>query len=161
MNPLVKSGVPSFRDVKLNDFIYKNIDIALSLKDGEYQKNIFSDELFVIPQSSLLKSHQEAIYEAHRMYYDIHYCIKGTEKIEFLSISDVAEPYEMDVKSDYYLYKANKPSKEVKLSQNQFTIFSFEDVHKVGMKTENDSSSVVKIVIKIVKDLFDKEFIHE
>lgn len=156
MNPLVKSGIPLFRDKKLNNFIKNNIDIALSLRDGEYQKNIYSDELFVISQNTLLKTSQECIYEAHKEYYDIHYCVKGAEKIELLSISDVAEPYEMDVKSDYYLYKANKLSKEINLSQNQFVVFSFEDVHKVGIKSDSNLNSILKVVIKIKKDLFEE-----
>lgn len=161
MNSLVKSGVPLFRDVNLNEFIKNNIDIAMSLKDGEYQKNIFSDELFVIPQNSLLKSPQESIYESHKQYYDIHYCIKGMEKLELLSIDDIGDFYEMNAENDYYLYKTNKVPTETVLSQNQFTIFPFSDVHKVGIKTDNNLNSVVKIVIKIKKELFDKEFINE
>lgn len=158
MDQLVKNGVPLFKSQHLNDFIKRNIGIALSLEAGEYQKNILNDEFFIIPQNTLLKTSQECIYESHKKFYDIHCCIKGVEQVELLSIADVGNPCEINIESDYCLYRTNKSAREIILSQNQFVIFSFADVHKVGINVSGNLISVVKIVIKIKKDLFEKEF---
>jgi YhcH/YjgK/YiaL family protein len=158
MDQLVKNGTPVFKSQHLNDFIKQNIGIALSLEVGEYQKNNLSDEFFIIPQNTLLKTSQECIYESHKKFYDIHCCIKGMEQIELLSIADVGDPCEINIESDYCLYRTNKPARKISLSQNQFVIFSFADVHKVGISANGNLNSIVKIVIKIKKDLFEKEF---
>ena len=157
----IENHYPLFRDQKINNLIQDNINIALSLKEGEHQKNVYSDDLFVIPQNTLLKSSQNCIYELHKEYIDIHYMIKGKETINLLKLNDVKKPFEMNIQSDYYLYKSKVSPRKLVLSSSQLVIFTFDNVHKVGIQSLENVKSVIKIVIKIKKNLFDKDFINE
>lgn len=152
---------PLFKSDDLNKFIDENINIALSLESGEYQKNIFNEDLFVIPQNVLLKSFEDTVYESHKKFYDIHYIIEGSEKMALLNINEINKPFEENLENDYFLYKSDLTFEELILCNNQFVVFDFSNVHKVGIKNDINIDNVKKIVIKIKKDFFEKEFIHE
>jgi len=157
----IKQGIPLFKNKEINNFISQNIDLSLTLNKSEFKKNIFSDDLFIIAQNTLLKDSNECIYESHKEYLDIHHIIENTEKMEVLTLKDIEEPYELNIEYDYYLYKTNIDIEEIIITKNQFIIFSFDDVHKVAIKSMDSSDNIIKIVIKIKKSLFEKEFINE
>lgn len=157
----IRNIKPLFKSDDLNKFINENINIALSLKSGEYQKNIFNEDLFVIPQNVLLKSFEDTNYESHKFFYDIHYILEGCERMAHINIDEINKPFEENLQNDYFLYKSALNFEELVLCKNQFVVFDFSNVHKVGIKNDVNINNVRKIVIKIKKEFFEKEFINE
>lgn len=154
-----------FSDICTNNkillFLEKSIEVARKLDIGCYEKLILNDTIFSIPQNTLLKSSLECIFESHKEYIDIHIIINGVENIELLDIKEVSTPYEENIENDYFLYKSDEDTKKVILDQDRIGIFLFEDIHKVGIKSSYVENNVVKVVLKIKKNVFEKEFIYE
>lgn len=152
---------PRFKSKKINDFINECILKSLSIENQNYEKSIFDDNLFIISQNINLKDSKDGIYESHKEYFDIHYIVDGEEKIEFISLSNDLIAYESNKENDYYLYKTDKMSHDIVLKKGNSVIFSFNEIHKVGILTSSSTKSVNKIVIKIKESLFNEEFIYE
>lgn len=151
---------PLFKSNEINDFLNYNINDCLSLKSGELKKVLFNDELFLILQNTELKDSKECIFESHKEYFDIHYIIEGKEKMKLIELNNLETPYESNILNDYYLYRTNKLGDEVILNKNEFIIFPFDTVHKVGIISDDLDNTIIKIVIKIKKSLFDKELVN-
>mgnify|MGYP000090625510 CR=1 FL=1 len=154
------NGIVVFKKMEINELVQNSIKIAKNLKVGEYKKIIFDNDIFIIAQNTMLKDKSDCIYESHKKYIDIHYSIEGTEDIEVININDIGKPYESNFENDYYLYSSNYVEKKITLDSNELIIFSFDDVHKVGINQGNNNS-IIKIVIKITKEIFEKEFTRE
>lgn len=162
MELCIKEGKPLFRNNVINEFINKNIEISKTLNIGEFQKNYFNEDLFIISQNVELKNSNYLVYESHEKYYDIHYIVNNIEIINVIEKENLkVQAFESNEEYDYSLYKTDLFDKEIELESNKFIICKFNDIHKVGINFKNEKQSVKKIVIKIKKDFFEKEFIHE
>jgi YhcH/YjgK/YiaL family protein len=93
------------------------------------------------------KNHEDAKYEGHEKYTDIHYVVSGTEYIgvQDMSVSKVTTPY--NAERDIFFCE---PSKGVHLlgKPGIFFIFFPNNIHSPGMKVENNIP-VKKAVIKV------------
>jgi len=162
MESCIKEGKPLFQNNAINEFIDKNIQISKTLEIGDFRKNYFNEDLFIISQNVELKDSNDLVYESHEKYYDIHYIVDNTEIINVIEKENLkVQAFESNEKYDYFLYKTDLFDKEIKLESNKFIICKFNDIHKVGIKFEDKKESVNKIVIKIKKEFFEKEFINE
>jgi len=117
----------------------KGIEVGTHEIDGK--------DVYVIVSQYNSKNHEDAKFESHRKYNDIHYVVSGTEYIgvQDLSASKVMTPYN-EVRDIAFYH----PEKSVQLlgAPGNF-IFCFpNNVHSPGMKVV-DSVPVKKVVIKV------------
>ena len=154
------NGFPIFKNTEINKLVQDSLIIAKDLKAGEYKKIILDSNIFIIAQNTILKEKCDCFYESHKKYIDIHYSIEGSEGIDVININNMGKPYERNVEHDYYLYNSYNSEKEFTLNSNELIVFSFEDAHKVGIKKKGHNS-IIKIVIKITKEIFEKEFMYD
>lgn len=111
------------------------------LKEGVFE--IEGTDFFTI-YSDIADAKNEAKFESHKKYLDIHYVIKGTELFGFKNIdhSCVISTYssERDV-----MFFENKEFDTITLSENMFVVFFPSDVHAPVI----ESKGLKKIVFKI------------
>lgn len=162
MANIISNNHKLFKDETINIFLKKSITIARDLDIGSYEKLVLNDDIFSIPQNTILKDSKDSIYEVHKKYIDIHIVIEGKETIELLDLTNLdIQPYESNHENDYFLYSSAAMGERVILDRTKIAVFGFNDIHKVGIKSTNNDISVKKVVLKISKSLFEKEFIYE
>lgn len=123
----------------LND---KKLD---TLKPGRYQ--IAGDTVFAIISDAPTKALDETTWESHRNYIDLHYVIKGEEKIGVAPVSSgvVTKPY--DQTKDIANYNADGTYYEA--APDEFFLFFPTDAHRPGIKSgtvDRDEKLVIKIM---------------
>lgn len=162
MTEIISSNFSLFKSNKINTFLLESITVAKNLDLGKYKKLVYDEDIFSIAQYNILKKSEECFFESHKEYIDIHIIVKGQEEIEIIDIIDINNCYENSIENDYYLYikKIGIVPKKVQLNNKTMAILFFEDVHKTGISIGTKESSVLKVVIKIKKNKFYKEFIH-
>ncbi|RDH81540.1 MAG: hypothetical protein DIZ80_15800 [endosymbiont of Galathealinum brachiosum] len=148
-----------FDDNNIIDFIDRCKIKATTLELGEAEKIILNEDVFCIAMHATLKP--ESVFESHKKYIDVHIVLDGCEKIELLKFDNSLECFESDIDNDYYLYNSDKKVKNIILEPGKAGVFMFEDVHKTGVKAGCDCSNVVKLVVKIKLNLFEKVFHYE
>ena len=96
------------------------------------------------------KAVNENGYEAHRIFIDIQYLLKGAEKNCCLPIAKLKEtkPYKDDI--DTAFYKADIPAQEFVLGEGYFAVYYPQDGHMPCLCL-NKPENVKKIVIKIAQ----------
>ena len=88
----------------------------------------------------------DGIFEAHKVYVDIHYAISGEEKILHAeSYQQETKPYQAD--GDYSLGTVNTP-KEIEM-RGELCVFLPDEPHKAGV-TLSEMVKVKKVVFKII-----------
>lgn len=162
MKIIVSSNHKLFKDSVMNDFLKESMMVARSLDTRSYDKLMLNEDFFSIPQNTLLKDSKDCIYESHKKYIDIHIVVEGKEAVELIDLAKSSVvPYEANYENDYFLYHSDTVEKRIILDEIQIAVFDFDDVHKVGIKSTNDEVSVRKVVLKVTKSLFEREFINE
>jgi len=162
MANIILSNQIFFKDNTINDFLKKSLLIARGLDIGCYDKLVFNQDIFSIPQNTILKDSKDCIYESHKEYIDIHIVIEGKETVELIDLDKLAvEPYEVNYENDYFLYSSDEMAEKIVLDQMSIVVFGFNDVHKVCIKSTDSDISVKKVVLKVRKCTFEKEFINE
>ncbi len=144
--------VDCLKNAELYQALGPRISIALDylagtdfaqLEAGEYP--IEGRDVFAIINDYLLKPEEEAKLEAHRLYIDIQYLVKGSETIGYVPLKGQQPISEYDKAGDYLFYAGD--SSLIKLSEGMFAIFYPEDLHMPGI---GDSAEAVrKVVVKI------------
>jgi biofilm protein TabA len=92
------------------------------------------------------KKEEEALWEAHRKYLDLHLMVSGRETIFVQNISRAtsSKPYDSD--NDYELFQAS--GTPLVLEPDSFVILHPQDVHKTSVNTSG-SGRVKKAVFKL------------
>jgi biofilm protein TabA len=114
--------------------------------DGEYP--IQGKELYAIISRVETKPRPECVYESHQNYIDVHYCIEGSELIEWTPTPELNSKTEYNAESDYTLYEAPKRGTIIKMTPGIFSIFFPDDAHMPKITTEIHNYTR-KVVIKI------------
>jgi biofilm protein TabA len=111
---------------------------------GKYP--IDGDNVYAIITEGAPKQLDTAGWEGHRKYADLHYVIKGKEKIGVVTVDvlKVTKPY--DETKDVENYYTN--GKFYTATPNNFFIFLPGDIHQANMSA-GGNSPVKKLVIKI------------
>lgn len=120
------------------DFIAKN-DL-LSLPQG---KAIISDNVFYNRQQYVGKPEVDDLYESHINYIDIQIVLDGIERHYYSKAQPIIG--ELNQK-DCYFTSAKKDC-SLGLSKNTFVIFFAGELHKPGLKVNEEN--VEKIVFKV------------
>jgi biofilm protein TabA len=120
-----------------------------SLTVGRHQ--IDGDNVFVIVTEAPAKTMENAKWESHRNYSDIHYVIKGKEQIGVTQVAKVKLTEAYDPAKDIMFYSGE--GKFYVTNPGTFFIFPPKYAHRPSVKVEGDDSTVKKIVIKVKTDL--------
>ena len=87
---------------------------------------------------------EEAFFEAHRLYLDIHLMLSGSERVE---IASPAALEQFDHQGDFYAYRGEGRHSLV-LSPGDFLVVFPDDAHKIKMRVDG-RKTVTKAVFKI------------
>lgn len=146
-----------YDDISNAEFYYKlgqNIKIGLQFLMDEDNLDrlplgrveIDGDRVFALVQEYESKDFEADMWEAHKKYLDIHYIVRGSEKIKIAQIENCHHRTAYDDKEDYWLFTAE--GHEIVISEGQFIILAPEDVHQPGIMTGIKTQKIRKIVIK-------------
>lgn len=143
----------------IRSFIQECMTLAGTVQKNSYTKSIYDENIFAIIQNVDLKDSSEGIFESHKKYIDVHIIVEGAETIELMKSSADFLHYDSDESKDYYLYKSGSKHTDTRiLSKNMLAVFMFDDLHKTGIHTNKVNKNVVKVVLKVEKNVFCREF---
>lgn len=133
---------------KIFEWIRRNPDP----EDGEYP--IDGKQLFVRAVTVTTTSERSGVFEAHREYADVHYCISGGEVIGHMPKISLKPKGEYDPEHDVKLfYKPPEDQyKRVTMTPGRFEFFIPGEVH-MPLIFDNEHAMVRKLVFKIQKKL--------
>lgn len=118
---------------------------APTKQDGEYE--IQGRDMYAVISTVDTLPREQAVFEAHKQYIDVHYCISENEIIEWAPMQTLNNPFEENHEKDYALFNTPENASEITMIPGIFVIFFPEDAHMPKIKAT--SSSVKKVVIKI------------
>lgn len=144
--------IDSIKNTKLYFGLGKGIEEAFTWFGKKGQKitigkhKIRSNEIFAIVSTYKTKTKKQGSWEAHKKYIDIHFIVKGAEKIGYANINQlkIISPYNKT--RDYTFFAGN--GNFFTLNKNSFGIFYPGDAHMPGI-TLGNIKNVIKVVIKV------------
>ena len=120
------------------DFIAKNDLLALAQGKVTISENVFYNR-----QQYVGKPELDDLYESHIDYIDIQIVLEGVERHYYSKTQPIIS--ELNQK-DCYFTSAEKDS-SIQLSKNTFVIFFAGELHKPGLKVNEEK--IEKIVFKV------------
>lgn len=134
--------------------IHPNLDLALEhitpeffSSLGEDRVELRGDEVYCTRFTYETVAGEDAFFEAHRLYLDIHLMLSGSERVELASPSALTQ---FDQKGDFYAYQG-EGRYSVVLAPGDFLVVFPDDAHKIKMRVdgpETVSKAVFKVKIK-------------
>jgi biofilm protein TabA len=125
-------------------------DKAPRLSDGEYA--IEGQDMYANLHTADTLPRTKGVYEAHKQYIDLHYCLEGGEVIEWSPIKILTARTKYDAEKDYTLYNLPKKATKIYMTSQAFAIFLPGEGHMPKI-SDGRNPNVRKVVIKIHKDL--------
>ena len=130
--------------------LYRALNLLSELEEGclpEKGGVLIPEELFYNPVSFYSKPEDECKFEAHRVYCDLHYIIKGCERISTADVStlNTDTPYSEDRDIAFFTGESDG---SYNLKLGQFMVCFPNDAHKVAMMV-SEPEKIEKIVFKI------------
>ena len=112
--------------------------------------------IYVMVQTGITKAHDEANFEAHREFIDIHVPIEGVESIGYTPLDDRLSPgggrpeYDPSIGDDVTFARFKSPDEMsiVRLVEGMYAIFEPDDVHMPRLQTDGPSH-LRKLVVKV------------
>ncbi len=89
---------------------------------------------------------EEAYFEAHKNYLDIHIMVDGSERVEIAPPEDLSR-FETNEVNDFYAYRGEGRYR-LTLSPGDFLVVFPGDAHKIKMRT-GAPATVTKVVFKV------------
>jgi len=124
------------------DFLLnRNLD---EIEDGKV--DLLGERVFAII-SSIDGQEKSSNFEVHNEYIDIHYVIKGVDRMGYKLRTDCSHPRgEFDLKNDYLLYD-DEVNNIINLKKDSFAICFPKDAHAPVFKVRNLKKVVLKIKV--------------
>jgi len=113
--------------------------------DGKYALD--GDRLTADVKHCRTRTPEEAVWETHRRYIDVHYMIEGEERIGCLPFRDdlpIKKPY--DPVSDGTVYDVQGESR--RMAAGDFAVCLPDDVHAADLAAGTATAVVRKVVLK-------------
>ena len=116
-----------------------------TIEPGKY--NVEGDEIFAIVSEYNTKVPDNALPEAHELYTDIQYMVKGEENMGYVLLEDqeTLKPY--DAEKDVVFYQAQ--TSNILVKEGMFAVFFPTDIHAPGRMVDS-SKPVKKVVVKVL-----------
>ena len=116
----------------------------LSMEDGKHI--IDGEKIYANVQSGMTKEPNSTPWEAHRVYTDIQYIIKGAEIMGWANLENFKPDCEYDTEKDVVF--GNAKGSYITVAENYFVIFTPEDAHKPMLKIVEEKP-VKKVIVKV------------
>lgn len=116
----------------------------LAMEDGKHV--IDGDKIYANVQSGMTKEPSTTPWEAHKIYTDIQYIIKGAEIMGWANLENFKADSEYDEEKDVIF--GNAKGSYVTVPENYFVIFTPEDAHKPMLKIIEEKP-VKKVIVKV------------
>ncbi len=123
---------------------------ARELPDGEHE--IIGRDMYANIHTAPTTPESEGVFEIHKEYIDIHYCLTGGELICHSPTDILKEKTVFDTEKDYQLFFPSEKSEAVTMQPNSFAIFFPRELH-MPMITDGTNKIVHKVVVKIKASL--------
>lgn len=110
-------------------------------------------DIYALVQKTSCCSREQAIFESHKEYIDLHYCIEGEETIEWAPAGSLRTKRDYDTQTDTALYGIERRGKTLALASGDYAIFFPGEAHMpklCGLKTTDIRKVVVKINAKLL-----------
>ncbi len=117
-----------------------------NLKDGRY--DLDGDRLFASVQTYESKDLSEGMIEAHELYCDLQYIVKGEEYIYYSSLEELDLIEDRRPGADIVFYNGKGVKSRTHLTEGMFGFYFPTDGHMPGIAV-NETMSMKKIVFKI------------
>ena len=131
--------------------IHPNLDLALEhitpeflSSLGEERVELKGEEVYCTKFTYETVPEEEAFFEAHRLYLDIHLMLSGSERVELAPPAGLTQ---FDHQDDFYAYHG-EGRHSVILSPGSFLVVFPDDAHKIKMQVDGPST-VSKAVFKV------------
>lgn len=144
-HPLLQKGVAYLTSRDFSELI-----------PGKYEIN--GDDMFALVQSPLTGPKQERKAEHHRKYIDIQFLVSGVEIIGSGTVTGREIPLEDRLQDlDYAFHTVmDGEETELRMSAGMFAIFFPGDMHRPCCQTEEGPQKILKVVVKINKELLTR-----
>ena len=133
--------------------IHPNLDAALERITPEFlasvgyeRMDILGTDLYATRFTYETIPDDEAFFEAHENYLDIHIMVDGSERVE-IAPPDSLIRFEAVEANDFYAYRGEGRYK-LTLSPGDFLVVFPGDAHKIKMRT-GAPATVTKVVFKV------------
>ncbi len=136
-------GIPYLAEIER----YVSSQDCVKIPDGEHE--ILGRELFVRVAEYQTGAPAEKKFEAHKIYADLQYVVKG-EEIMGLSLDSAPKPVtQYDPKADIQFFETAGEGSPLLVPSGQFTVFFPGELHKPGCLVGGIPGTVKKLVFKI------------
>ena len=130
--------------------LYEILCVLESLEPGELPAPgtlLPGEQGFLNPVSLVSRPEEECRYEAHRKYADLHYIVRGRERIVTADVKELTEEVPYDSEKDIAFYRGEGAASCL-LRPGYFMVCYPSDAHKVAVM-EGSPEPIDKIVCKI------------
>jgi YhcH/YjgK/YiaL family protein len=111
------------------------------------------DDMYGMIQSYETKDRSDRLWESHRKYVDLQYCISGGEIIDWEKIENLTPDGEFMEDKDATLYqKTEAPSVSLIMQPGRYALLFPEDGHRPGV-VDGVNAGTKKVVVKIALNL--------
>lgn len=132
-----------------NPVIVKALD-ALKNTDFSSEQPVYEiegKEIFIRYLKTQTKNIIDVSPEIHERYADLHYLIKGRERIYF-SLELPEKIIKRNVEDDHIFFEKFKRKNYIDMNEGDFAIFFPEDVHMAAI-TSGEPAEIKKAIVKI------------
>ena len=129
-------------------------DEAAQKEDGENE--IQGRDIYASVSTVDTMPRDKGTYEAHKQYIDVHYCIDGSELIEWAHVQTLGTPIEENREKDYALFSTPNAATSISMTPGTFAIFFPEDAHMPKLSVIG-SPQVKKAVVKVHMKLLEEK----
>lgn len=116
--------------------------------DGEYE--LKARDIYAVIQTATPQERGQSVFEAHREYIDLHYCLAGGEIIEHAPAGRLAvkTPYRREADVELYKMPAAGTTESVCLQPGQFAVFFPGEAHMPKI-FDGTNREIRKAVVKV------------
>lgn len=145
---MIFDSIKNLDNYKKNNELYDILCYLNSLNELPSPNTVLKENsVFCNPVCFTTKPESECIFEAHENFIDLHYIVKGSEKIATADTNSLTPHTPYDANKDIGFYTGKQYGSYI-LNKCDFMICFPSDAHMVAIAPENPEA-VEKIVVKI------------
>lgn len=131
--------------------IFKWLQAQAPIKDdGQYELD--SQQVFAIVQTLTTIARAAGVFEAHKLYCDLHFCLAGEEVIEWAPTDTLTPKGEFNHTQDYGHFEVPNQTVKTHFTPGLFGLYFPADAHMPQIAA-TEPHSLRKVVVKIKLDL--------
>ena len=128
----------------LKCFEYAKTHDLINFKNGSHE--IDGDDLFVNIVEYETTTPENRFWEAHRQYLDLHFMLRGSERIDVNFIDNMQQQEFLE--QDDFLPLEGNPNSHVVLTEGDFLLCYPKDAHRTALQIK-EPTAIKKAIFKI------------